>query len=393
KACNMMLNYATDLLHAHQIRRENVFLYSELESCRNEVADLRNEMKQIQMARNSSDAAARKGHDLATAQKTKLQAQDQVISHLQETTDVLQNDLMALTKAYDQLRYNEEHQRVELERKIEGLEKDAQEASEAHSRSNVTFMETVCTLRTSIENKADVALVNLLVDRLKHLSPDSRSSSPSTSIVYESIEQQEPISPKTYRKHGRPAHQASTHNAEPPDIQVEDSQKLEMSKTMRREAVNNFSLDQHDSQRGTTETEDIDLDANAPTISYAGHYRPALNDLNKGDSLSMLPELNVQASRLAQIKTLKQGRYEGWDAYYAKGKDLIDSLPQEFETTIMQQFVNGMSEGVRRAQCHQWLENAGWKWENMATFGILCSQIDDGSGRHKGSERTNGSQP
>jgi hypothetical protein len=388
----MLVNYAIDLLHAHQIRRENVFLHKELESCRNELTELRNEMKQIQLVGNSHKDTARKAHDLASTHQTQLQDQNQLLSHLQDTNEALQNEFLTITKMYDQLRYNEQHQWAELERKVKGLEKDAHEVSKMHVQDNAKAMDIIDILRTAIESKADATLVNLLVDRLDNLSPRPRPSSVSTSCILESIEQQEPSPSQAYRKHSRSGHRVSIDNAGCSDIQVEDSQKMGTRKTTRGEKAKNLSLEQYSTQRGTTAPEDVDLDANAPILSYAGHYLPERNDPNEEDSLRMLPELNVQASRLAKINTLKQGRYEGWNTYQAKGQSLRDSLPQEFEVTIIQQFVDGISAGVRRAQCRRWLEDAGWRWENVTTFGNLCSQIDDGSRPQEDSKRTNESQ-
>lgn len=388
----MLANYATDLLHAHQIRRENVFLHKELESCRNELTELRNEMKQIQLVGNSSNDAARKAHDLASTHQTQLQDQNQLLSHLQDTNEALQNEFLTITKTFDQLRYSEQHQWTELERKVKGLEKDAQKASDTHVQDNATAMDLINTLHTAVESKADVTLVNLLVDRLDNLSPRPRPLSVSTSCIFESIEQQEPSSSKSYRTHSRSAHQVSVDNAGYSEIQVEDSQKLRTKKTPRGEKAKNLSLAQYSHQRGTTAPDDVDLDANAPILSYACHYRPERNDPNEEDSLAMLPELNVQASRLAKINTLKQGRYEGWNTYHAKGQSLRDSLPQEFEVVIVQQFVDGMSEAVGREQCRRWLEDAGWRWENVTTFGNLCSQVDYGSRLQQANERTLESQ-
>lgn len=366
-----------------------MFLHQELESCRNELTELRNEMKQIQLVGNSSNDAARKAHELASTHQTQLQDQNQLLSHIQDTNEALQNEFLTITKTYDQFRYSEQYQWAELERKVQGLEKDAHEASKAHVQDNAKARDLIDILRTAVESKADVTLVNLLVDRLDNLSPRSRPSSVSTSCIFESVEQQEPNSSKDYRTHSRSAHQVSVDNTGCSDIQVEDSQKLGPRKTTRGGKAKNLSLEQYSNQRGTTAPEDVDLDANAPILSYAGHYRPERNDPNEGDSLTMLPELNVQASRLAKINKLKQGRYEGWNTYYAKGQSLKDSLPQEFEVTIVQQFVNGMSEGVRGAQCRRWLEEAGWRWENVTTFGNLCSQVDDGSRAQENSKRTN----
>lgn len=42
---------------------------------------------------------------------------------------------------------------------------------------------------------------------------------------------------------------------------------------------------------------------------------------------------------------------------------------------IVRRFVDGIFQEIQRKQCQQWLESNGWSWENITSFGGLCSQI------------------
>lgn len=373
----MLPHYATDLLHAHQIRRENVFLHKELEACRGDHTEIQSAIKRIQVGCNSSNDHARQAHDLTTIHQRQLQDQAQLISCLQDTNEALQNEFMILSKAFAQFGYTEQQKRAELESKVKKLEEGATEAAETLVQNTTKVWKEIDALGTIVEAKAEGGLVDLLVDRLNNLGSIPRSPLASTSCIVESIEQPGPTSSEIGRSNS--PRQLSVDSTGYSEIQVEDSQKLAIKKIEKKERVNNVDLKQYKDQRATQSPDDVDLDANAPTISYGGHYYPGKNKPHEEDSLRMLPELSVQASRLAMINTLMQGRYENWRIYHDRGAVVKDSLPQTFEAAIVQRFVEGIFGAKQRAQCVQWLSDEGWKWDNVTRFGNLCSQIDDGS--------------
>lgn len=121
-----------------------------------------------------------------------------------------------------------------------------------------------------------------------------------------------------------------------------------------------------------TVPDDLDLDANANTISYAGHHYHPSKEI---DTLQELPRPGVPASQLARIKTLKQRRFDDWEYYSSQAQRLIETLPDEFEETIVRNFTEGIFKNSHRDQCRQWLDLKGWSWENVISFGDLCSQV------------------
>lgn len=371
----MLPNYATDLLHAHQIRRENVFLHKELEARREDHAEIRSEIKQIKAACNTSIDKAKQAHDLTIIHQSQLNEQAQLISHLQDTNEALQIELDLLRKRFEQFRCDEQHQQSDLEAKVKKLEEGAIKASDTHLLSTTEFWKRLNGLDTAMEN-----VVDLVIDRLSFLGLIPHSSSSSTSCIVESIEQQVPSPHESYRTHSNSSRQVSRQvsvgNRAHSEVQVEDSQKLGTRKSSRVESFRSLDPNMHEHGRETTGPEEVDLDANAPTISYAGHHYPKENIPQEEDALQMLPELSVQPSKLAMINTLRQGRYEDWSSYHGRGAGVRESLPQTFETAILQRFVDGILGEIQRSQCLQWLGNEGWNWENITRFGNICSQID-----------------
>lgn len=121
---------------------------------------------------------------------------------------------------------------------------------------------------------------------------------------------------------------------------------------------------------------DLDLDANANTISYVGHQY-----YNVGENVSLrpLPEPQAQATQLAKVNTLRQKRFESWEHYYSQALNLIEALPHTFEEIIVRRYVEGIFQTAQRKQCQQWMDSKGWTWENIASFGDMCSQIPEHS--------------
>ena len=132
--------------------------------------------------------------------------------------------------------------------------------------------------------------------------------------------------------------------------------------------------DHHDTHYTALQTvpDDIDLDANAHTSSYAGHYLFAPEQTN---SLKMLLPSKAQATQLARIKALRQRRFDDWSSYHKQGQSLVENLPRTFEETVVHNFVDGIFKETHRKQCRQWLDLNGWNWANVSAFGGLCSQI------------------
>ncbi|KAK5052689.1 hypothetical protein LTR84_002555 [Exophiala bonariae] len=384
----MLPNYATDLLHAHQIRRENVFLHKELGACHEDHAAIWNEIDQIQVLCNASNDNSRQAHAVTIIHQTQLQEQAQLISHLQDTNEALHNEFLLLSKNFEQFRCAEQHEHAALEEKVKKLEEDIVKTSETPVKSTAKIWDTLEDLIPSMDT-----IVERVIDRLMSRGLILRSPSSSTSCIVESIEQQVPSTDETYRMDSNSSRQVSADDTTYPEIQVQNSQKLATRNGIRVESFKSLDPNTYDQGRETTVPEEVDLDANAPTISYTGHYYRKENLPYEEDSLQMLPELSVQPSKLALINTLAQGRYEDWSTYHERGVIVRQSLPQTFETAILQRFVDGICGEIQRSQCLQWLGEQGWSWENVTRFGDVCSQMNKFSPSEEGSASTTNLRP
>ena len=121
-----------------------------------------------------------------------------------------------------------------------------------------------------------------------------------------------------------------------------------------------------------TIAEDLDLDVNANDLSCAGHQ---CDEIEESDSLNLLPQPEMQATQLAKISLLRQGRFESWEQYYSQGSSLVEALPDTFEEMVVRKFADGIFQKTHRKQCQQWLQLKGWDWANVATFGDLWSPL------------------
>ncbi|OCT50949.1 hypothetical protein CLCR_08320 [Cladophialophora carrionii] len=230
-----------------------------------------------------------------------------------------------------------------LEAQVQTLISDCQKGVEVEQQREQHVQVTLESFRIALDEKADASVVESLANRVDQLHASSvtvNATLPPVSRVSDSIQV---LDSQQYNHHKEPS------------ISAELSNRLEV----------------HHGPRETV-PDDLDLDANAETISYAGHHQ-CLHD--KNDSLRMLPPPPAEATQLARIKSLRQRRFDEWTSYYDQGQRLLESLPNSFEETVVHNFVSGILRDSHRRQCQQWLDANGWTWANVTTFGILCSQV------------------
>ncbi|KAH0831690.1 hypothetical protein FOPE_02787 [Fonsecaea pedrosoi] len=338
----MTVNYAIDLLRAHQIRRENVFLYEQLQTCVKEVAMLREEIRdstqrqtaienKVKSIKVPIDDHATKASAILEKQETRLNDQAREIRAVRQSCRALQTETSDIKTSYHDAQTAQQTQIVIVEKQRETLEN----------------------LQRALDDKADTALVKVLESRVNKLWSDQNAGIvviDSVSHVSETAERMSPIYELgTYR------------SQETADLFADESVQVRDSLPDRSEPQQ---------AREMTLPNDLDLDANAHTISYAGYECRAAEP-----SLRMLSPLPIEASRLAEIKTLRQRRFDSWDHYYDQGQELVQALPQDFEETIIHHFVEGLYHNTHRKQCQQWLDSSGWTWANVTVFGNLCSQL------------------
>ena len=117
----------------------------------------------------------------------------------------------------------------------------------------------------------------------------------------------------------------------------------------------------------STEVEEIDLDKNVTTMSYAKNMK---RGVPVSDSLVMLPQRDSHLTQADVLEPLKQGRFHSWDRYFTEGQALVKRHPRKLEFSIVKSFIAGLYATKQREQCVQWLELNGWTWESVAGFGL-----------------------
>ncbi|KAL2416762.1 hypothetical protein ABEF95_000238 [Exophiala dermatitidis] len=375
------IGYAIDLLKAHQIRRENLFLHEELKSCRKEIDVLREEVKDARSAVEAIEHASDKTRCLFEDQQLRLSSQLRELEASQkECRTMLQSEISHLKTAQDQFGERAQKQWDHLQKETNALKVDCQGKLDIQQRQQEEVSASLEMLQQTLAGKADVSSFEALLLRVDGLSRHPPVAAErllsSVSRVPDSFEQ-----PQQQRQ--------SSPLPGQDDTQVRDSRAQRHQGRYRKIIVNGRAQttpsltspqvpQQHQQQRReTTLPEDLDLDENATSFSYAVRRDRTGEDTN---TLQLLPPSDIQVSQLARVNLLQQRRYDDWDCYYSQGSSLIETLPQSFEEVIVRNFVNGIFHTVQRKQCERFLQDKGWAWNNVTLFATLCSQVNTTAG-------------
>ena len=352
------VSYAIDLLRAHQIRRENASLHQQLKTCLSEIASLRNEVrdanqiaatvqdeiKNLKASSGASDSTAQKALALFDQDRALLKKQGREVVVIQQSCTTMQSDISNLKISTTEIQNDRQAKTTVLENQLQALKVDCQNLAATQQRQAHHMQITFESFQTALDEKADASVIESLEQGLDELR--GRPSTLNTALP--------PVS----------------HVSE--SVQVRDSQHRNDDDEIDAFPEPSNPRQAHHKPAETV-PDDLDLDANAHTISYAGHhqYIPKQND-----SLAMLPPSTAQATQLARVKTLRQKRFDGWMSYYDQAQKLLENLPSSFEETIVHNFVDGIFKDAHKRQCRQWLDLRGWNWANVTAFGELCSQVD-----------------
>jgi chromosome segregation ATPase len=183
------VNYAIDLLRAHQIRRENLFLHEELQRCCKEIAVLRQEVKDGQADAQASNEAYQKTHRTVEEQNTRLNSQGQSLEDIQRSYSTMQREISDLRTRLDQsIEYNQarcERLSKDIGNVMAGWQKVVQGQEEAAASLEA--------LRNTVDGKADNSVVQALMVQVNGLSipplaGEAERSLPSVSRVHDSFE-------------------------------------------------------------------------------------------------------------------------------------------------------------------------------------------------------------
>ncbi|KIW32962.1 uncharacterized protein PV07_04469 [Cladophialophora immunda] len=360
----MEVNYAIDLLKAHQIRRENALLHEQLKTCVKELTALREEMREMKANRlaavenelkpiKESMDNVMKVTVLMERHETQLNDQTCEIQALQQLCKTMQTETSHIKASCRETQENQQTQMTMVERQIGAVRTACENQATAQEQQDQQTLASLENLKSALDGKADAGLVKLLESRVNELSRDRNAGA--VAVAVDSVSH---ISDTAERS--SPLHEPDE------SVQVQDSQH---GNPQRHEP---FGRPVPQQPREMTVPDDLDLDANAHTISYVGHE---CRVPEQNDSLKMLSPSTGQATQLAEIKTLRQRRFDGWDTYYNQGQKLVQALPQDFEGIIVRNFVDGLFKDTHRKQCQQWLDSSAWTWANVTLFGNLCSQL------------------
>ncbi|EHY59199.1 hypothetical protein HRR83_001529 [Exophiala dermatitidis] len=385
------ISYAIDLLKAHQIRRENLFLHEELKSCRKEIDVLREEVKDARSAVEAIEHASDKTRCLFEDQQSRLSSQLRELEASQkECRAMLQSEISHLKTAQAQFGERALKQWEDLQKETNALKVDCQGKLDIQQRQQEEVSASLETLQQTLAGKVDTSSFEALVLRVDGLSRHPPVAAErllsSVSRVPDSFEQ-----PQQQRQ--------SSPLPGQDDTQVRDSQaqrhqgrnrKHIIHERVQSPACQQVPQQNHERRRETTLPEDLDLDENAISFSYA-----VRRDCSDGDTntLQLLPQSDVQAPQLVRVNLLQQRRYDDWDGYYSQGLCLIQSLPRSFEEAIVRNFVNGIFHTVQKKQCERFLDEKGWLWNNVTLFAKLCSQLYTSAGIASDDDLSMGDDP
>lgn len=370
------VGYATTLLQTHQLRRENGFLHGQLQSCEKHIETLRDE---VQSLINDSQNTKEKLQEILTTTSrhdVELRAQSNNSLRLDTTNEALQKQMSSMTALNKEYRHDQEQLQRQFDEQINVVSRTMQRTTENHESQVRSLTASLRVLTSALEEKADIHVVAKMHEELGRLAAASRSLSPTLSRVLDSVENP-PASPELDLftvVRGQTENMIKDEGVQVRNSQPEDWFRGDQGGQRRKEDGEY----RKPPRQSTTIPDDLDLDANAETSSYAGHHHyPRSNET----PLAMLPELAADPSELAKINTLHQMRFETWGNYHQRAQRLLENLPLVFGEAIMRQFVDGMCREIQRRQCKQFLETVGWKWDNITTFGVACSQLDTGMRR------------
>ncbi|RMZ92725.1 hypothetical protein DV736_g16, partial [Chaetothyriales sp. CBS 134916] len=327
------VNHAVNLLWTHQMRRENAFLQKEIERLREDTKAVSTQLKQVSDRASTAHKAAKQSSSaIVKAEKVQLD----LATTLSETVNKVEQiaDQSALLKAdLDNVKLAGEQSSTKATLAIQQVHHKHQEAT-----------------KERLSKKTDTAQVHSLENRVDALQARLGKCSEyeqSIEVIVDSFEGGQPS--------GSPQDLATTRQIDklptslrpsavkvlaPPPEQVTDGEIL--------------TLRPNDATDESTESEDFDLDQCADKVEQ--HMRQA-----------------VPPATFLSLLSLKQGRFQSWDLYFADGESFFKTLAREKELWVVTAFLEGLFDGRQRRQCQQWLNLNGWTWASISSFTNLST--------------------
>ena len=123
-----------------------------------------------------------------------------------------------------------------------------------------------------------------------------------------------------------------------------------------------------DKPSGEEETEDeIDLDANVETVSYAGHRIRTAGPPE--DSLVMIPVPGRECDQ--QVPLVEAAASAGGQSLQTLAieyGELVKSFPKQEESSVVRAFVNAIESTKVQHVCRKWLDQTHWVWDEVVSF-------------------------
>ena len=195
---NATVNYAIDLLRAHQIRRENVFLHEQLKTCLKELTSLRVEVRELRVdhvtavqdgireVKSSIDinnGTVQTAFALANKHESRLNEQTEELATIQQSCSAMQIEMSNL-KASSTKKHEKDHaQRAKLEDQLQTMRLNSESTTAAQEQQAQRFLESIENIHSILVGKADIAAVEALEIRLT----DNRHHAPARTYALDSV--------------------------------------------------------------------------------------------------------------------------------------------------------------------------------------------------------------
>ena len=111
---------------------------------------------------------------------------------------------------------------------------------------------------------------------------------------------------------------------------------------------------------------DFDLDEDVPTPEPEASR---VEQTQLEDAMAILPGSLISSfHEVKDLSSLKQGKFQSWDDYFAVYNDFTSTMPKRKEGAIVEAFVDGIYDEQLRRSCETILDDVGWTLNGVKDF-------------------------